>query len=70
MLDYLDESDDDPLDFTEEIERSWRVYMKAFVNDVYPVFKDSGITLAEALIIWELNHLKNAISKLEKEDGD
>lgn len=71
MPDYIDHSDDDPIGFDEATERSWRIYMDAFVEEVYPVFKKHGFTLAEASIVWELNRMKNVILGLKEvlEDG-
>lgn len=71
MPDYVDHSDEDPIGFDEATERSWRLYTAAFIEEVYPMFKEHGFTLAEASIIWELNRLKNIVLRLEEviEDG-
>ena len=70
MAKLIDSSDEDPFDFNEDVERSWRAYMNAFQTDVFPMFKQYGLSLTDSLIIWELNRMKNAINRLaEKEDG-
>jgi hypothetical protein len=66
----LDGGEDDPIDFSEDIERSWRVYMTNFQNEVYPMFKQYGLNIGDALIVWELNRMKNAINRLVDKDED
>lgn len=64
MPEYIDESDDDPVGFDEKTERSWRVYLRHFKEEVYPVFQEHGFTLGEALMNWEINRMKNALNRL------
>jgi hypothetical protein len=65
----IDGSDDDFIDFTEAIERSWRLYIRHFRDEVYPMFGEQRISLGDALIIWELNRMKNAITSLADRDN-
>lgn len=72
MADLIDEDDEDPINFTEKTERSWRVYLRHFEAEVLPVFIERGYTKGEALIIWELNRMKNVMLEVVEglNDGD
>lgn len=55
---------EDAIEFSEEIERSWREYITDFKRDVYPMFEAEGFTLPEAMHLWDLNKLAAEIRAL------
>lgn len=68
MPQHIDGSEDDPIGFTEEIERSWRIYLAAFKQDVFPMFEEYNMSFDAALNVWELNRMKNAINNLANDE--
>lgn len=56
---------DEAIDFTESAERSWRDFFSDFKEKVYPMFKEQGISYADAIIIWEISRLTNAVTNRE-----
>jgi hypothetical protein len=55
-----DERDDD-FGFDEDAEREWRGYLSHFRDNVYPMFRDFGVSFDAALTCWFVNRLRNAI---------
>lgn len=58
--------------FDEEVERSWRDYLREFRENVWPVMQEFGFTSFEtAFQCWLLNRLSNDINCLmESPDAD
>ncbi len=60
----------EPLD--EAVEESWLEFFNRFDTEIYPnIFRPRGIARAEALIVWELSNLRNAVEAAlsERESG-
>lgn len=56
---------------SEEAERSWIEHFREFKEEGYPVFQRHGITLADALILVELNKISSLLSTiLENQNED
>jgi hypothetical protein len=50
---------------------SWRYYLRAFIDEVYPeCFEPFGISLETALLLSELNGVRNAMQNLAIDDDD
>ena len=47
--------------FSEEVEVSWRTYLRHFFTHVYPMFEEHGISRDAALSAWFTNRLRNAM---------
>jgi hypothetical protein len=60
---------DEPLD--EEIEISWLTFLRRFETQIYPsLFKSSGISMSDAMLLWELSNLRNEITSLREDLSD
>jgi hypothetical protein len=61
---------DELIEFPEEDEINHINYLAEFREKVYPAYKKQGMTLFEAMSLWQLLNIKNAIHALvEKDDG-
>lgn len=56
------------VELSEENEINWRHALIDFKRDIFPMFADQGISLAEAFIIWKLNEIRNDIIELQDQD--
>jgi len=57
---------DDPFVFFESREQrtEWCEYLRGFHAEVYPLFAPHGISMGEALVIWQVSRVRNAIVEL------
>jgi len=54
---------------TEACEESWRQYIAEFKRGAFLMFSEEGITLAEAMMIWELSRIRDELEALRNEDS-
>lgn len=51
---------------TEVDEVYWREFLTQFEEQIYPIFKNKGYSLGEALIVWQLNKAFNTLDHIEE----
>lgn len=52
--------------FTEDAESKWRQYFSEFNEEVWPMMKEQGLTKFEAILLWEMNGIKNYIASINE----
>lgn len=50
---------------TEQDEVAWHDTLARFEEQIYPIFKARGFSMAEAMNIWELNRISNYLDSIE-----
>lgn len=49
----------------ETDETNARQFIREFKEDFYPAYRDEGMTLFEAAMLWQLNRVNNALTRVE-----
>ena len=54
-------------DPNEKCEESWMQYLAEFKEKTLPVFAVYGITMGEALLVWELSRVRDELQALRED---
>jgi hypothetical protein len=59
---------------TVENVEGWHAHLEDFKRVAYPILAEHGLSIGEALILWELNKITNALrdinDRLEAQDSE
>lgn len=58
---------EDLIDYPEQDEIEWRVYLTEFREKVWPTMQEQGLTFSEALMLWRYERIVTLLSQILNE---